>query len=162
MTTATEIRITVLGEAQPAGSKRAFAMRYGDGRPVMRPNGTQVVNVIDDNSKSKDWKRHVTLAARRAYCGEPLEGPIEVEMIFYRVRPKNHFGSGKNASRLKDTAPAFPTGKPDVLKLARGVEDALTGWCYVDDSQIVDEYLAKRYGDSPRCEIVIRSLAVQT
>jgi hypothetical protein len=31
----------------------------------------------------------------------PLEGPLEVRLSFYFPRPKNHYGSGKNAHVLK-------------------------------------------------------------
>jgi Holliday junction resolvase RusA-like endonuclease len=49
--------------------------------------------------------------------------------------------------------------KPDVLKLARAVEDALTGILYRDDAQIVTEVLRKRYGDPPRVEIRLSPVA---
>ncbi|RYH06785.1 hypothetical protein EON65_42440 [archaeon] len=34
----------------------------------------------------------------------PLEGSIAVNMVFYFSRPKNHYGTGKNANVLKNTA----------------------------------------------------------
>ena len=36
---------------------------------------------------------------------------------------------------------------PDVLKLARAVEDALSGVCYSDDALIVEEALRKVWAD---------------
>lgn len=39
---------------------------------------------------------------------------------------------------------------PDVLKLARGVEDALTGIVWRDDAQIVNESLSKVVVAPPR------------
>jgi Holliday junction resolvase RusA-like endonuclease len=61
-------------------------------------------------------------------------------------RPKAHYGSGRNADKLKDSAPAFPLGKPDVDKLSRGVMDALTGIIFRDDSCVVTKRASKRYG----------------
>jgi hypothetical protein len=45
--------------------------------------------------------------------------------------------------------------RPDVLKLARAIEDAITGVIWVDDSQIIDEHLYKRWGDPARVEVTI-------
>ena len=96
-------------------------------------------------------------AALEAYSGPPLDCPLAVTFTFYLPRPKGHFRTGKRAGELRDTAPAFPTGKPDVLKLARGVEDALTAIIYKDDSLIVSEHLYKRYTTaSPGVQISIQ------
>ena len=35
---------------------------------------------------------------------EPLEGPLEVRLLFYFSRPKNHYRSGRYAHILKDGA----------------------------------------------------------
>jgi len=75
----------------------------------------------------------------------PLEGPLLLELTFWIPRPKGHYGSGKNAAVVKAGAPFAPTVKPDLLKLTRAVEDALTGIVYRDDSQITSETLQKAY-----------------
>lgn len=156
------IQFTVYGEPKTAGSKRAMPI-YRQGptgkQLVTRANGSPVIVVIDDNQKSRDWKNAVASAARDAYRGDVLRGALRVTLCFYRIRPKGHFGSGRNASVLKPGAPAHPTPKPDVLKLARAVEDALTGVCWLDDAQIVAEQLLKRYGEPARVEIVIEELS---
>lgn len=155
-----ELSFTVLGKPQPAGSKRAFAIRKG-GVP------TGQIAVTDANAKSKPWQQQVKLAAREAVASSPaalqwtstgpvLEGPLSFSMTFYTSRPKSHYGTGKNAGRLKDSAPALPTSKPDVTKLVRGVEDALTGVVWRDDSQVTDQSACKRYGDPERVEVVVR------
>lgn len=154
-----EIRFTVLGLAQPAGSKRAFAIRNGRGEIVTRENGAPVIAVTDDNPKGKQWKSRVADAARAAYSGPLLDGPLKVEMRFIVPRPKGHYGSGRNASFLRESAPEFPTVKPDVLKLARATEDALTGVIWRDDAQTVILGLTKEYGEPARCEVLIRPLA---
>lgn len=135
------------GKPEPAGSKRAFVLKGGAhaGRAI----------ITDANAKSKPWQQTVKHAAMLAYQGEPMTGPLQLDVTFTIVRPQGHFGSGKNAYKVKDSAPAFPTSKPDVLKLARGLEDALTGIIYVDDSQIVSEHLFKVYGTRPGAEVSI-------
>jgi Holliday junction resolvase RusA-like endonuclease len=138
------VAIVVYGDCQPAGSKRAF----------FRP-GMKHPSVVDDNSKSKGWKHVVAYSARQVYQGPLLEGPLRFTATFYRPRLQGHYGSGKNASKLKASAPEYPTTKPDVLKLARAAEDALTNVVWRDDAQIVDEHLFKRWGEPARVEILI-------
>ena len=145
-TTKSVLRFTVLGDAQPAGSKRAF----------IHP-GTKRAIVTDANKKSKPWQAEVKAAAFDAIDAdfELVRGPVELTLTFYRVRPKGHYGSGRNAGVVKDSAPEYPTTRPDALKLARAVEDALTNVLYADDSQIVDEHLHKRFGEPARCEVEV-------
>lgn len=156
------ITITVLGLPKPAGSKRAFVLRGRDGSILTRANGSPIVNVTDDCKKSKGWKEQVSRAAYEQTIGEPLTGALFVTMTFVMPRPKGHYGSGKNANLLKPNAPKHPTVKPDVLKLSRAAEDALTGIIYKDDSQTVELLVRKRYGSPPRCEIKIESPAEET
>jgi Holliday junction resolvase RusA-like endonuclease len=121
----------VPGIAQPAGSKRAF------------PRGGHV-SVVDANPKAKSWKGVVGLRAELAMGGHPpFDGPLTVMMTFNRSRPKAHIGK----HGVLPSAPDFPTVKPDLLKLARAVEDAMTGIVYRDDAQIVAEWLWKKYGE---------------
>lgn len=139
------IRFTVIGDAKPAGSKRAFT-----------PNGAKHPVIVDTSGKAgKAWRQDVIHCATTAYSGPLLDGPLEVSFTFYRERPKGHYRTGKNASLLRDVAPTFPVTRPDALKLARAVEDALTGVLWRDDSQIVDEHLYKRYGSPARVEIEV-------
>jgi Holliday junction resolvase RusA-like endonuclease len=130
----------VHGTPQPAGSKR----HVGGGR------------IIDSNPKAGRWKDVVAQAAGEARAGAPLmRGPIEVRFTFFRARPKAHFTT---RGELRGSAPEWPTTKPDVLKLARGVEDALTGVVYADDALIVRELLEKHYGETECVHIEIREL----
>lgn len=132
------LEFAVLGEARPGGSKRAFVVR---GRAV----------VTDDAGKTgKAWRRDVQLAALEAMRaagleGQLLAGPLAVRITFYRRRP----------SRPKPGARDYPITRPDVLKLARAVEDALTGVVWADDAQVVAEGLGKLYGAPERAEISI-------
>src|SRR5688572_14375316 len=119
------IRFVVLGDAKPAGSKRAFALRRRDGSPVLNRNGGQAVAVTDDNPKSKGWKQEVAHAARQAFQGELFRGPVRLTLTFYRPRPNGHYGTTGLNKKGRETG--WPISKPDVLKLTRAVEDALTG-----------------------------------
>jgi Holliday junction resolvase RusA-like endonuclease len=147
------VSFTVHGKPEPAGSKRGFV------------RGGRVV-VTDANVKSRPWKALVTDAAIQAMTvrhssfdvefdslREPLEGPLSVQFLFHVARPKGHQG----AKGLRPSAPPYPITRPDLLKLARGVEDALTGIVYHDDSQIIEEVLVKGYG-RPGVHITVEQL----
>lgn len=139
------LTVTVYGTARPAGSKRAFI------------RGKRAI-VTDANPNAKPWKQQVAQIAGEAMGDRPLlEGALRVSFIFVVPRPKGHFtttGSLSAAGRRKP----YPTVKPDVLKLARAVEDALSGVVYRDDAQIVDERLVKHYGEPERVEISVRPI----
>jgi Holliday junction resolvase RusA-like endonuclease len=136
------IHITVIGKPEPAGSKRAY-VNPKTGRAI----------VTDDNPKGKVWQWAVACAAlEQRPDGGLLDGPLEVEMTFYRPRPQGHYRSN---GLLRGSAPAFPTTRPDALKLARGCEDALSGVLWRDDSQIVAEHLFKEFGEPARVEITV-------
>jgi Holliday junction resolvase RusA-like endonuclease len=153
----TALHFTIYGTPQPAGSKRGFYNK----------NAGRVI-ITDDAKKSRPWKAQVSDAAQQAMTftselGEGtsgymplLDGPLALELVFYVPRPKGHYGSGRNAHLLRPSAPDFPAVKPDVLKLARAVEDALSSIVYRDDAQIVTEFLLKRYGEHARCEVIVR------
>lgn len=139
-------QLVVYGNAQPAGSKRAFPFR---GRA-----GELRVRVTDANPKSREWKDLVAQEAGRIANGM-LEGPLRLVAVFYRPRPAGHFGSGKNNGVLKASAPPYPDTRPDTTKLLRGVEDALIGIFYRDDAQIVVQEVSKVWGEPARVVIHI-------
>lgn len=150
------LRFEVAGKAEPAGSKRAFVPQK-NGQPFRsKTNGRIVVSVVDDNPNGRDWKNRVADGARQQWGARLLlTAPLWFKATFYLRRPKGHHGTGRNAAVVKESSPQFPASKPDVLKLTRAVEDALSGIVYADDSQIVSERIDKRYGDKPRVEIEI-------
>lgn len=139
------ISFFVQGIAKPAGSKRGFHIK-----------SINRVVITDACKGSRDWKTDVSLAAQRHYSGPLLGGPLSVHFTFFVTRPKSHYRTGKNAHLLRDSAPIAPITKPDVLKLSRGVEDALTSIIWKDDAQIVDEHIKKRFADVPGVQIEIR------
>ena len=83
-----------------------------------------------------------------------MTGALRVSFTFYRPRPKGHFG----AKGVRPSAPRYPTTKPDVLKLARAVEDALTGVLWRDDAQIVAESIYKDYGEPARVVVTVEEI----
>ena len=135
------IRFWVPGIPQPGGSKRGF----------VNPKNGRVI-ITEDNKRSKDWRTAVAWAAAEN-IKVPLEGPLAVTFEFQFMRPKGHYGS----KGLRASAPVHPAVRPDLLKVARSTEDAMSGLAYRDDAQIVHETLIKRYGEQAGAWITIEA-----
>ena len=149
------IEFDVIGEPKPQGSKRQVPIRNRDGR-IVQKDGRDLTRIVEDNPRLPQWKQEIAQAARDVYRGILLEGPLELTLTFYRPRPVTHFGTGRNTGVLKVSAPLHPTQRPDTLKLARAVEDALTGVIWRDDAQVVGHHLSKRYGEYFRVSVRIK------
>jgi Holliday junction resolvase RusA-like endonuclease len=131
------IRFFVPGIPKPGGSKTAYTNKK-TGKPI----------VTDSAGKAnKDWRAVVALAGSEVFK-YPLNVPVRLEIIFWMPRPKNHYGTGRNAGVLKPNAPSWHDKIPDGLKLRRTIEDALTGIAWMDDAQIVIGAEEKRYADT--------------
>lgn len=135
----------VQGIPKPAGSKRGIPIYRGhEGHKEF----TGHVAVIDACKSSKDWKATVSWEAKREMLGrglQPFTKGLSLTVTFVMPRPKGHFGTGKNAAVLKDSAPRHHVIKPDCTKLLRGLEDACTGIVWVDDAQIFSQVVGKVY-----------------
>jgi Holliday junction resolvase RusA-like endonuclease len=113
------LEITVLGTAQPQGSKTVYAGR-----------------AVDANAKKlKPWRKAVTQAVIEQTGDWKLTAdPIQVSFDVFLPRPRTV------------TRPLH-TVKPDADKIARalcdGITDAKTIW--VDDSQVIDLRVRKHY-----------------
>ncbi len=134
----------VAGLPVPQGSMRAFARRNG-GRPI----------VTSDNPRTKPWKAAVTAAAAEARQTVSICAVV-VEIDFRLPRPKGHYGRRGN---VLPSAPAYPTGRPDVDKLCRAILDALTeARVWHDDAQVVALSAVKTWSDSPGAHVRVVAL----
>jgi Holliday junction resolvase RusA-like endonuclease len=109
------IEFTVYGLPAPQGSKRYV------GNGVM----------IESSKKVKPWREAVKWAAREAMAAagiaSPIDAPLVASMTFTMPRPKSAPKSRRHADR-----------KPDLSKLIRSTEDALTdAGLIADDARIV-------------------------
>ena len=127
--------IQVYGNPAPQGSKK-FMGTTKSGRGIL----------VEANSRTTPWRADVMTAAR-AVLDElgrpaPMEGAIVARMVFSFLRP----ASVKRAKR------PFPSVAPDLSKLVRSTEDALTAAGVWRDDALVVGYtrLAKVYcGEDP-------------
>lgn len=139
------ITLEVLGVPAPKGSGRAMLIG-GIARHV--PSGSSA-----NQRALRAWDNAVKAACqaqidRSVFTAFPEETPLRVSIAFRFTRPNAHYGTGRNADRLKAGAPLRPTGKPDVDKLARSTLDSLTGLAFYDDSRIVELTVSKVYADA--------------
>ncbi|MBS2008236.1 MAG: RusA family crossover junction endodeoxyribonuclease [Cyanobacteria bacterium SZAS TMP-1] len=125
------IRIEVCGLPRPGGSKI----------PGLRKDGTLFVRPASKHTST--WMGQVEDAAVEQMTGELLCGAIEMFYEFRFPRPKKHF-RGKSET-LRADAPIWHTNKPDLTKIIRSTEDALTGIVWKDDSKVCKRAESKRY-----------------
>ncbi|MDX3248819.1 RusA family crossover junction endodeoxyribonuclease [Streptomyces sp. ME18-1-4] len=143
------ISFPVYGLPAPQGSKR----HVGNG--VM----------IESSAKVKPWRQDVKQAALDAVAAlpgwTPLDGPLVASMIFTFARPKGHYRTGRNAHLLRDSAPSRPAVTPDLSKILRSTEDALTGVIWADDARVVGyAHLGKYYADNDAADVLTMPGAV--
>lgn len=151
-----EIVIVVHGQPAPQGSKRHL------GNGVM----------IEMSKKVKPWRQDVKTAALDAMTAgqigaipvhrPPLDGPLAASIVFTMREqpagrpawwPKGHRWSAKYRTR--------PASTPDLSKLLRSTEDALTGVVWKDDARVVEYVrLAKYYVGDPAGDVLDRPGAV--
>lgn len=156
-----EVTITVHGTPAPQGSKRAFAVRGKGGVPTGK-----VAVIESSHDRVKSWRQAVIDEVRAELTLDgPLRGPLELTIAFWLKRPKGHYRTGKNAHLLRESAPLHPAGIPDLSKLVRSTEDALTAvGLWADDAQVVTCSAAKVWcprDHAPGAYITVREIQEQ-
>jgi crossover junction endodeoxyribonuclease RusA len=122
-----KLTIVVYGIPAPQGSKK-FVGLAKSGRGIL----------VESSKKVRPWRQDVKAAAIDARAGaEPIDAPVRVRMVFTMPKPAS-------APKRKRT---FPCRMPDLSKLARSTEDALTeAGVWRDDARVVEyNRLAKVY-----------------
>lgn len=134
---------TVIGTPAPQGSKTKT--RWG---------------IREDNPNTKPWRAEVKAAAVEAHAGRPaLDGPLKLELILTHIRPASHYGTGRNAGVLKESAPTWKETMPDWDKLGRAISDSLTqAGAIRDDGRIAYAIVKKVWGDVASARIIVTQL----
>lgn len=112
--------ITVYGQPAPQGSKRFVGVAKSTGRGIL----------VESSKRVKPWRQDVKAAAQLARNGAAaLDGPLIARMVFTLPKPKS-------APKRRRT---WADRKPDLSKLIRSTEDALTdAGVLADDARIVE------------------------
>jgi Holliday junction resolvase RusA-like endonuclease len=136
---ASGLRFVVHGTPAPQGSKRHV------GRGIL----------VESSKAVRPWREAVKTAALDALDAlggpglYPRDIPVSVAMTFLVRRPAGHYGTGRNATRLKPSAPARPVTAPDLDKMIRSTLDALTdAGVWADDAQVALITAGKLYADA--------------
>lgn len=164
------LRFVVLGKPQPKGAHTSFVPRRSDGSYVTRFDGRPMVVTKDSNPEQIATQQDLARAAlvARMEAHKPLwDGPVRVVCRYYFRRPKGHYGTGRNAGLLKDSAPRFPTSRStgDIDKLDRLVFDALSGTILEDDKLVCGGEHSKHYAEgdeAPRTEVEVSAVEPRT
>jgi len=139
------------------------ALPIAQPRAQIAPGGRKYIKKRADGSPHPihAFKAAVMAACRDFGPQETLQGPVWLSVSFFFPRPKSHMGTGRNAGKLKPSAPALHVQRPDVDNLAKGVMDAMTqAGVWRDDDQIVRLIVAKAWrdpGEMPGVEIEVRA-----
>jgi Holliday junction resolvase RusA-like endonuclease len=149
----TPLTITVHGIPGPQGSKKPLGTRR-------TKNGGITTVMVESSAKVKPWRQDVTAAALEAIAGipdwKPLDGPLVASVVFtMRHQPTSKpawWPAGLPWSRKLTWRPA---STPDLSKLLRSTEDALTGVAWKDDARVVEYVrLAKYYVGHPATDVL--------
>ena len=133
-------KIKLTFDFPPVAQARPRATRFGRG---IRLYDLERVHV---------YKAQLAESAQFMYHGEPLTGPLKVELWFYRPVQKS---LSKKERSLRLTGAHRPTVKSDVDNYIKSTLDGLNGLLREDDRQIVDIIAHKYYSDQPRIDIKV-------
>ena len=135
-----KIEIEILGEPKPQPRHRHF--RRG------KFSGTY------DPAKEE---KNSFLSCILQYAPErPIKTGIEMKIKFCFLRPKSHFGTGRNAGNIKKSAPMHHVNKFDIDNLQKFVFDAMNKVFFHDDGQIYKINAEKCYRETAMTIIEIR------
>lgn len=108
-----------------------------------------------DPEKSRNYKAYVKLLATQAMREQGftmIEGPCCLDILAFFEVPKS---KSKKFRQAALEGRERPTKKPDLSNIVKGIEDALNGLAYKDDSSIVYLSVAKYYSEVPRVEVIL-------
>ncbi len=118
-------RIAVYGLPAPQGSKKFLGLAKS-GRGILG----------ESSKKVKPWREAVKAAAMAVRDKPPIDAPVRVCMTFTLPKPSG-------APKRRRT---FPMRTPDLSKLVRSTEDALTdAGIWRDDARVIEAVTGKAY-----------------
>lgn len=136
------IEITIPGE--PIAKKRPRFARRGK-------------FVTTYNDQETEEGKFIAQVLHQIQGHKILDAPLSVDLFFFRSRPKAHYGTGRNAGKLKASAPKWPTAKPDVDNYIKFTLDCLNEILWRDDALVVTTKAIKAYAETPKTIIQVRA-----
>ena len=118
---------------------------HPQGRPRFARRGRFVHTY--EAAKDTAWKNLVKAYARAKWKRQPpIIVPVTMTVTFFMPIPQSVKYAHEGMPHIK---------RPDVSNLLKGVEDALNGFVWKDDSQICNVRAMKVYSTRPRTEVTI-------
>lgn len=126
----------------------------GKGRPRAAKRGKNITLYTPE--KTANYENLVALAAQKAMLCKPLfKGALRMRLHIFTAPPQS-WSQKKRAQALRGEI--LPTTKPDLDNVLKAVADACNNVVFVDDKQIVEVYVAKRYSELPRAIVFVEAL----
>ena len=152
------MRIVIPGKPIAKKRPRFSVLKGKDGKPLQDKKSGRAITRTYNEQESEEGL--FALELRRQWQRPPLQGPVELCLLFCLPRPKGHYGTGRNAGKLKPSAPAFHVKKPDCDNMVKFVKDCANTIVWKDDNQVCELVALKRYTESyqPRTEVMVREL----
>ena len=119
-------------------------------RPRFARRGKFVKTYSDQQTEEGKWMYF----AQQQIAGPLITEPLSVDLVFFIKRPRSHYGTGRNASTLKPSAPKWPENSKDTDNYIKFALDCLNNVLYDDDHRVIRVMGIKQYSDYPRTEIV--------
>jgi Holliday junction resolvase RusA-like endonuclease len=102
--------------------------------------------------RTVNYESKLALLAQEKMVGRaPFEGPLAVDVVALMKIPESWSKRKQEQARIGEL---MPTGRPDLDNYAK-ILDALNLVCWVDDSQIVELHVYKRFADQPQFTVTI-------
>lgn len=139
-------RLIVGGDPVPQGSTKAFAVK---GRAFVTQSNAGPLGRYRNDIRQQWAVSPLREQTEGALPVPDFEGPVRLDIAFGFRRPKSHYNAKGNlkGEMYANPAPTHYTSKPDLDKLIRAVGDALTGFAYEDDQQVVTVKATKVYAE---------------
>lgn len=107
--------------------------------------------------KTKEFEREVGYLARAKRTSNLITPqPVGIELNIIYTPPKHWTADERDRALKGEIIPAIT---PDTSNVLKAVEDGMNGVIYVDDRQISDTKIRRRYGEETRIEVTVYSLA---
>lgn len=120
--------------------------------------GKRVLTYMPKETVEYEGKCHYE--AKASMQGRPLiEGPVELKLQLFYPIPVSWSKKKQEAARLGQIV---PTKKPDSSNCLKAIEDGFTGAIWIDDCQVVDHHITKRFAVEPCVIAIVTPLDLQS
>jgi Holliday junction resolvase RusA-like endonuclease len=127
----------------------------GKGRPKFARRGNFVATYTPE--KTANYENLVKVTAHSAMRGTPLiEGPVRLDLKLF-VTPPASWSKKKTALALGGAV--LPTTKPDIDNVLKGICDAMNGVVFMDDKQVCEVSVTKRYAATPEVAVHVSEMS---